>query len=48
MSKQKLKDALDKAFGDHGYFTRDVPVSHSVLLIVTYLFLLLVFCLTRI
>ena len=44
----KIKGLLEKAFGSNGYFTRDVPTSHSVLLIVTYLFLLLVFCLTRI
>lgn len=45
---KKLLDKLNKAFGDHGYFTRDVHVSHSVLIITIYLFLLLVFCLTRI
>lgn len=45
---KKLHDMLDKAFGDNGYFTRDVAVSHSVLIISAYLFLLLVFCLTRI
>lgn len=48
MRQDRIKQLLERSFGDNGYFTRDVPVSHSVLIIGIYLFLLLVFCLTRI